>query len=98
MRVEFKGKLDILSINRNRNLTTSKALLKSQVHQSTSLFASTATNQRRVLQRVVKRSSSPISRGPRGDRVGVKVGVVQMKRVNDQMGQGRSTVFEEMTF
>src|SRR6218665_2234452 len=31
--------------NRNRNLKTSKALLKSQAHQSTSLFTSTATNQ-----------------------------------------------------
>jgi len=25
-----------------------------------------------------------------GDRVAVKVGVVQMEKVNDQMGQGRS--------
>jgi len=41
-------------------------------------------------QRVVKGSSGPISRGPGGDRVTVKVGVIQMGRVNDQMGQGRS--------
>jgi len=33
-------------------------------------------------QRWVKRSSGPISRGPEGDRVAVKVGVVQMGRVN----------------
>src|SRR6218665_1441470 len=34
--------------NRNRNLKTSKALLKSQAHQGTSLFTSAATNQRGV--------------------------------------------------
>src|SRR6218665_1787109 len=32
--------------NRNRNLKLSKALLKSQAHQGTSLFTSAATNQR----------------------------------------------------
>src|SRR6218665_2372277 len=32
--------------NRNRNIKTSKALLKSQAHKSTSLFKSAATNQR----------------------------------------------------
>src|SRR6218665_1204853 len=32
--------------HRNRNLKTSKALLKSQAHQGTSLFTSAATNQR----------------------------------------------------
>ena len=41
-------------------------------------------------QRVVKRSSGPISIGPGGDREAVKVGVVQIGRVNDKMGQGRS--------
>jgi len=40
--------------------------------------------------KVVKRSSGSISRGPGGDRVAVRVGVVQIGRVNDQMGQGRS--------
>ena len=64
-------------------------LLKSQAHQGTSLFKSTATNQRGS-KRGVKRSSGPISRIPGGDRVAVKVGVIQMGRVNDQMGQGRS--------
>ena len=39
---------------------------------------------------VVKRSSGPISRGPGGDRVDVKIGVVQMEKLNDQMGQGTS--------
>src|SRR6218665_1236032 len=34
--------------NRNRNLRTSKALLKSQAQQGTSLFTSAATNQRGV--------------------------------------------------
>ena len=43
-----------------------------------------------VFQRVVKRSSGPISSGLGGNRVAFKVGVVQMGRVNDQMGQGRS--------
>jgi len=38
----------------------------------------------------VKRSSGPISRILEGDRVAVKVGVVQMEKVDDQMGQGRS--------
>ena len=37
----------------------------------------------------VKRSSGPISRIPGGvDRVAVKVGVVQVEKVNVQMGQG----------
>jgi len=40
-----------MSFNRNRNLKTSKALLKSQAHQGTSLITSAATNQRRVFQR-----------------------------------------------
>ena len=31
-----------------------------------------------------------ISRIPGGDRVAVKVAVVQVEKVNDQMGQGRS--------
>src|SRR6218665_2304355 len=70
--------------NRNRNLKTSKALLKSQAHQGTSLFTSAATNQRGV-----KRSSGPNSRVPGGDRVPVRVGVVEMGRANDQKGQGR---------
>ena len=33
----------------------------------------------------VRRSLGPISRIPGGDRVAVKVGVVQMGRVNDQI-------------
>jgi len=58
--------------NRNRNLKTSKALLKSQAHQSTSLFRSAAMNQRRLFKgEGIKRSSSLISRGPEGDRVAV---------------------------
>ena len=34
-------------------------------------------------KRVVKRNSGPISRIPAGDKVAVKVGVVQMGRVNE---------------
>ena len=41
-------------------------------------------------QRGVKRSSGPISRVPGGDRVAVRMGVVEMGRGNDQKGQGRS--------
>src|SRR6218665_1324732 len=36
----------LLDFQRNRNLRISKALLKSQAHQGTSLFTSPATNQR----------------------------------------------------
>jgi len=36
---------------------------------------------------VVKRRSDPIFKRPEEDTVAVKVGVVQMERVNDQMGQ-----------
>ena len=75
--------------NRNRNLKTSKALLKSQAHQGTSLFTSAATNQRGVSKGGVKRSSGPNSRVPGGDRVAVRVGVVEMGRGNYQKGQGR---------
>ena len=35
---------------RNRNLKISKALLKSEAHQGTSLFTSAATNQRGVFK------------------------------------------------
>jgi len=38
-----------------------------------------------VFQRGVKRSLGPISRIPGGDRVVVKVGVVQVEKVNDQV-------------
>ena len=38
-------------------------------------------------RRVVKRNSGPIFRIPGVDRVAVRVGVVQMERVNDQMGR-----------
>jgi len=65
--------------NRNRNLNTSKALLKSQAHQTASLFTSTATNQ----SIFPKGGQEKISRRPEGDRVAVKVGVVQMERMND---------------
>ena len=39
---------------------------------------------------MVKRRSGSIFRIPEGNSVAVKVGVVQMGKVNDQMGQGRS--------
>src|SRR6218665_1763964 len=45
------GALITLGLPRNRNLKTSKALLKSQAHQGTSLFTSAETNQRGVSKR-----------------------------------------------
>ena len=53
------------------------------------------TNQRGV-PKGVKRSSGPISRVPEGDRVAVRVGVVEMGMGNDQMGQGRSVCRDEI--
>src|SRR6218665_924478 len=44
----YDNKLTKRNRNRNRKLKTSKALLKSQAHQGTSLFTSAATNQRGV--------------------------------------------------
>ena|SRR6218665_543022 len=83
----------ITIIIRNRNIKTSKALLESQAHQGTSLFT--------ALRRIKGGSREAQVRFPErisgGDRVVVKVGVVQVEKVNDQMGQGRS-VHEEMTF
>jgi len=75
--------------NHNCNIKISKALLKSQAHQGTSLFTSAATNQR-GFPKGAKRNAGLISRIPGGDRVAVKVGVVQMEKVNDQISQGRS--------
>src|SRR6218665_3159594 len=46
LRSTEQGLLLVPFCNRNRNLKTSKALLKSQAHQGTSLFTSAATNQR----------------------------------------------------
>jgi len=47
-----------------------------------------------VFQRGVK--LSPISRIPGGDRVAVKVGVVQVEKVNDQMGMGYLWVWDNL--
>ena len=69
------------------DLKTSKVLLKSQAHQVTSLFTSAAMNQRGVFQEGDQEKLRSDFQGPEGDRVAVKVGVVQMGRVNDQMGQ-----------
>src|SRR6218665_841417 len=46
--LDFNRVSSLRNRNRNRNLKTSKALLKSQAHQGTSLFTSAATNQRGV--------------------------------------------------
>jgi len=61
----------LLHRNHNRNLKISKALLKSQAHQGTSLFTSAATNQWGFSKGEVKTSSGPISRISGGDRVAV---------------------------
>src|SRR6218665_3883671 len=74
---------------RNRNLKISKALLKSQAHQGTSLFTSAATNQRGFPNGGQEKLRSDFQ-NTRRDREAVKVGVVQMEKVSDQMGQGRS--------
>src|SRR6218665_299351 len=70
-------------------IVISKCLKRYSKAQGTSLFTSAATNQR-GFSKGVKRSSGPISRVPGGDRVAVRVGVVEMGTGNDQKGQGRS--------
>ena len=72
--------------NRNRNLKISKAL-SAPGHQ---LIHERCDESKVDFQKGVKRSSGPISRVSGGDRVAVRVGVVEMGRGNDQMGQGRS--------
>src|SRR6218665_1918831 len=52
--------------NRNRNLKTSKALLKSQAHQSTTLFTSTVTNQRFFPKGGQEKLRSDIQKARRG--------------------------------
>ena len=49
------------------------------------------------LPKGVKGSSGPSSRIPGGDRVAVKVGVVQVEKVNDQMGQSRSVSRDDIS-
>src|SRR6218665_898101 len=66
----------VTDVNRNRNLKILKRYSKAK---RTSLFTSAATNQW-GFQRGVKRSSGPISRVPGGDRVAVRVGVVELGR------------------
>ena len=67
--------------NHSRNLKTSKALLKSQAHQGTSLFTSAATNQREVFQRGGQEKLRSDFQNTRRDRVAAKVGVVQVEKV-----------------
>jgi len=75
--------------NRNRNLKTSKALLWSQAHQGTRLFTSAATNQRGVFQEGNQEKLRSDFQNTRREQstVAVKVGVIQMERVNDQKQQ-----------
>src|SRR6218665_396744 len=76
--------------NRNRNLKISKELATQKRsapgHQLTHELCDESKG---GFQRGVKRNSGPISRVPGGDRVAVRVGVVEMGRGNDQKGQGR---------
>ena len=72
------------------NLKISKALLKSEAHRGTSLFTSAATNQRGVFQRGSREAQVRFPEYQEGGNRAVKVDVVQMEKVNDQMGQGRS--------
>ena len=73
----------------NRNLKIAKALLKSQAHQGTSLFASAATNQRGFPKGGQEKLRSEFQSTRRGQSIAVRVGVVEMGRGNDQKGQGR---------
>jgi len=74
---------DILNRNRNRNLKISKALLKSQAHQGTSLFTSAATNQGEFPKGGQEKLRSDFQSTIGGDRVAVRVGVVEMGRGDD---------------
>jgi len=84
-------------VDRNRNRIS--RLLKRYLKAKCTRIQSYSRALRRIkgfFQTVVKGRSGLISRGPGGDRVAVRVGVVQMGRVNDQWV--RVLVYEEMTF
>jgi len=92
LRKAKEGEIDrmlIRIVDRNRNLKSSKTLLKAK-RTRVPAYSRALRRIKGFFQRVVKRSSGPITRGPGGDRVAVKVGAVQMGRVNDQMGLGRN--------
>src|SRR6218665_3408751 len=81
--------------NRNRNLKTSKALLKSQAHQGPAYSRAL----RRIKERFSKGGQEKLRsdfQNTRRDRVAVKVGVVQVEMMNNQLGQGRSVGREDM--
>src|SRR6218665_3557609 len=71
-------------INSYHNLGISRAPLKSQAHQGTSSFRSATTN-----QRVVHGKLRSDFQWVRGGRVAVKVGVVEIQKVEDQMSQSK---------
>src|SRR6218665_3302829 len=79
--------------NSNRNLKISNVLLKSQARQ---LIHERCDESKGGFPKGVKNSPGLISRIPGGDRVAVKVGVVQVEKVNDQMGQGRSVCRDDI--
>ena len=66
---EQQAPIEMTSIqtrNRSRNLRTSKALLKSQAHQSTSLFTSAETNQRGIFRRGSRETQVQFPEGQNG--------------------------------
>src|SRR6218665_3893283 len=68
-------------------IVISKLLKRYSKTKRPSLFPNAATNQREVFKGGVERSSGPIYRIPGGDRVAVKVGVVQVEKLNEGEGE-----------
>src|SRR6218665_215843 len=64
-------------------------VIKTQAPLGTSLFTSAATNQRGFPKGESREAQVRFPEYQEGDRVAVKVGVVQVEKVNDQMGEGR---------
>src|SRR6218665_3557078 len=77
-------------------IVISRLLKRYSKAKGTSLFTSAATNQRGFPKGRSREAQVRFPEYQDGDRVPVKVSVVQMEKVNDQMG--RVGVFEEMTF
>jgi len=71
-------------------IVISKLLKRYLKAKRTRLFMSAATNQRGVFREGGQEKFRVDFQRARGDRVAVKVCVVQMARVNDQMDQCRS--------
>ena len=75
---------------RRHVIVISRFLKRYSKAKRTGLFTSAATNQRGVSNRGGQEKLRSDFQNTRRDRVAVKVGVVQVEKANDQMGQGRS--------